>query len=134
MLLGLTAFLLHVTNLDSSSAFQCMSNISRITCVQIFQVHQSKCNGHHYVNHMVPLHSSYGVKARHGDGGAPGPIGTRLARLGARLARLGAHSARRWGSAWTPRRRRRHDNYVPLVHYIITVKVEMVTFVSVRHY
>ena len=35
-------------------------------------------------------HSSYGVKARHGDGGAPG-------RLGARLARLGAHSARRWG-------------------------------------
>jgi hypothetical protein len=75
MLLGLTAFLLHVTNLDSSSAFQCMSNISRITCVQIFQVHQSECNGHHYVNHMVPL-----------------------------------------------------------VHYIITVKVEMVTFVSVRHY
>jgi hypothetical protein len=41
-------------------------------------------------------HSSYGVKARHGDGGASG-------RLGARLAHLGAHSARRWGSAWTLR-------------------------------
>jgi hypothetical protein len=58
------------------------------------------------------VHSSYGVKARHGDGGAPGRLGARLAHLGARLAhlgarlaRLGAHSARRWGSAWTPRRR-----------------------------
>jgi hypothetical protein len=51
---------------------------------------------------MCRFHSSYGVKARHGDGGAPG-------RLGARLARLGAHSARRWGSAWMPRRR--HENY-----------------------
>ena len=32
----------------------------------------------------------------------PGRLGARLARLG---ARLGAHSARRWGGAWTPRRR-----------------------------
>jgi hypothetical protein len=53
----------------------------------------------------MPGHSSYGVKARHGDAPAPGRLGARLARLGARLARLGAHSARRWGSAWTPRHR-----------------------------
>jgi hypothetical protein len=53
-------------------------------------------------------HSSYGVKARHGDGGAPG--------------RLGAHFARRWGSAWTPRRR--HENYdVGLFLYIVISNV-----------
>jgi hypothetical protein len=39
---------------------------------------------------LTLVHSSYGVKARHGDGGEPG-------RLGARLARIGGHSARRWG-------------------------------------
>jgi hypothetical protein len=78
-------------------------------------------------------HSSYGVKARHGDVPPPRRLGARLARLGACLARLGAHSARRWGSAWTPRRR--HENYdcnfasecykglyiliIPLLHVII---------------
>ena len=41
-----------------SGFFICMravSNINHITCVQSFHVHQSVCNGHHFVNHTVSL-------------------------------------------------------------------------------
>lgn len=61
-LLRLIAVIPHVTILDLHQPFIAMSSMNHITCVQSFHVHQSVCNGHHFINHMVITLSLWKLK------------------------------------------------------------------------